>query len=140
MKPKTRKPILIDKELWSEKSKGGLDYVFAAELYEDKPFSCRACGQESIFTAEQQQYTYEVKKAAIDEQHVLCPVCFQQRNELFAESAALAASWTQDKALVKNNLLILRRWKEVLELLPKYGIRKDTARIRMLAKLLQNAA
>jgi hypothetical protein len=135
-----RKPVAVDKELWSEKSRSGLDYVFAPEFYEDKPFTCRACGRESVFTAEQQKYTYEVKKAFTWEQHVLCEMCFLQRNQLIAESAALSASWMNDKAALLNNLDAIRRWKVVLELLPNYGIREDTARIRMLTKLLHNAA
>ena len=132
-------PVLVDKELWSEKSRGSLDYVFAQASYEDKPFACRACGRKSVFTAEQQKYTYEVKKAFTWEQHVLCSACFKQRNELTAESTALAAAWVRDKASLASNAPALRRWKEVLEVLPKYGVRKDTARIRMLTRRLESA-
>jgi len=140
MKPARRQPVRIDKEQWSEKSRGGLDYVFASEFYEDKPFTCIACGQKAVFTAEQQKYTYEVKKAFTWEQHVLCATCFQQHNELLAEAAVFSASWESDKASLKGDRAALQRWKVVLELLPTYGIRKDAARIRMLTKLLQNVA
>jgi Probable zinc-ribbon domain len=140
MKPARRQPVPVDKDRWSEKSQGGLDYVFAPENYEDKPFACRACGQKAVFTAEQQKYTYEVKKAFTWEQHVLCAACFRQRNELLAEATVFAASWAKDKALLKRDRSALQRWKEVLELLPTYGIRKDGARIRMLTKALENVA
>ena len=140
MKPPPRQPVPVNKELWSEESRRGLDYAFAPEFYEDKPFVCRACGSKSVFTAEQQKYTYEVKKAFTWEQHVLCPVCFHKRNELSAESSAFLAAWSQNKRAVVENLPTVRRWKEVLELLPTYGVRKDAARIRMLSKLLANAS
>jgi len=140
MRAAPRKPVPVNKELWSEESRRGLDYAFAPEFYEDKPFACRACGSKSVFTAEQQKYTYEVKKAFTWEQHVLCPVCFQERNELSAELSGLLEAWSQNKRAVVKNLYTVRRWKEVLELLPTYGVRKDTARIRMLSKLLENAS
>ena len=57
-----RKPVPVEKELWSEESRNSLDYSFAPDFYEDKPFSCRACGLEGVFTAAQQKYTYEVKR------------------------------------------------------------------------------
>lgn len=139
MKPARRPPVRVDKDQWSEKSRSGLDYVFASENYEDKPFACRACGQKAVFTAEQQKYTYEIKKAFTWEHHVLCAACFRQRNDLVAEAKVFAASWAKDKALLKRDRLALQRWKEVLELLPTYGIRKDGARIRMLAKVLEHA-
>jgi len=140
MKSTPRKKVPLKKELWSEKSRGGLDYVFAPEFYEDKPFGCRACGRQGVFTAEQQKYTYEVKKAFTWEQHVLCPTCFQKCCELSAESSALVAAWLQNKGKAAANLPALRRWREVLELLPSYGMRKDAARIRMLSKLLADVA
>ncbi|MFA7174661.1 MAG: zinc-ribbon domain containing protein [Kiritimatiellia bacterium] len=135
-----RKRIPINKELWSEKSRTGLDYVFAEEFYEDKPFQCRACGASSVFTAEQQKYTYEEKKAYTWEEHVLCSDCFKVRNQLSAESLAFLAVWVRDKRAAMANLQGVCRWKEILELLPRYGVRKDTARIRMLSKVLSNAA
>jgi Probable zinc-ribbon domain len=140
MKPAPRKSVPVEKELWSEKSRAGLDYTFAHAVYEDKAFNCRACGAASVFTAEQQKYTYEVKKSYTWEQHVLCPSCFQLRNVLTSEAMASLASWVEGRAALGTNVPFMRRWKEVLEQLPRYGVRKDTARIRMLEKLLENAA
>lgn len=140
MKTTPRQPVQMNKDLWSEASRRGLDYAFASEFYEDIPFVCFTCGAKSIFTAEQQKYTYEVKKAYVWARHVLCPTCFKKKNELSAESASFLATWLQDKGTIATNPARISRWKDVLELLPKYGERKDTARIRMLSKLLENAA
>jgi Probable zinc-ribbon domain len=134
-----RKPVPVEKNHWSEQSRVGLAYAFAPEFYEDRPFTCRSCGTKSVFTAEQQKYTYEIKKAYVWEQHVLCQPCFDERNALTAEAAAIAACWVKEKAALASDAEVLRRWKEVLELMPRFGVRKDTARIRMLAKLLQSA-
>jgi hypothetical protein len=134
------KRLRIEKDLWSPKSRGGLDEFFAGEFYEDKSFVCRACGRPSVFTAEQQKYTYEVKKALIYQEHVLCERCFKERNKLEAASKAFLQSWSRNKAALKAKRDQLIRWKEILELLPKFGVRQDTARIRMLARLIRNAA
>ena len=135
-----RKSVRVKKELWSEKSKAGLDYAFAGQFYEDQRFTCRACGKPSVFTAEQQKYTYEVKKAYTWEQHVLCQACFSRRNKLEAKSADFAALWKKNKKGLKDDRAALRRWKEVLESLPRYGVPEDKARIRMITTLLDNAA
>lgn len=129
----------MNKELWSDKSKASVDYVLARDYYEDIRFNCRACGASSVFTAAEQKYTYEVKKAYVWEQHVLCPSCFRTCLELQAEAATLLAAWLEDKALLTRSAPKLRRWLEVLELLPRFGVRKDTARIRMLARVLAQA-
>ena len=134
------KRLRIEKDLWSPKSRGGLDEFFAGEFYEDKSFVCRACGRPGVFTAEQQKYTYEVKKALVYQEHVLCERCFKERNRLAAAAKVFLESWSADRAALKAKPGQLARWKEVLELLPKYGVRQDTARIRMLARLIRNAA
>jgi Probable zinc-ribbon domain len=134
------KRVRVQLELWAPKSRGGLDEYFAGEFYEDKPFDCRACGKPSVFTAEQQKYTYEVKKALIHEQHVLCESCFTERTRLEAASVAFLKLWKHNKAVLQAHVGELGRWKEVLVLLPKYGVRQDTARIRMLTKLLAKAS
>jgi len=135
----TSKRVRIEREQWSPGSRGGLDEFFAGEFYEDKPYLCRACGHRSVFTAEQQQYAYEVKKALIYRERVLCESCFGERRRLEAASNDFLASWSKNKAALKANGGELRRWKEILELLPKYGARQDTARIGMLTKLIEDA-
>jgi hypothetical protein len=61
--------VPVDKEQWSEQSRRGLDYIFAAEHYEDIEFDCYACRAPSVFTAEQQKTLYEVKKAYVWARH-----------------------------------------------------------------------
>jgi hypothetical protein len=41
---------------------------------------------------------------------------------------------------MKQDVAALLRWIELLEALPKYGLRPDPDRVRMLKNLAQNAA
>jgi hypothetical protein len=49
--------------------------------YIDKPFVCRDCGTEEIWTAEQQKWWYEVAKGHIDSTAVRCHECRQKRKQ-----------------------------------------------------------
>jgi len=138
--PPASKSAPVDTSQWSEESKRALHYVSAPDVYEDKVFACRKCGCKAVFTAEQQKREYEVKKATTLRQHVLCHTCFVERHELGAESAAFADRWQNDKARFKKDLAAIRRWIEILDLMPQYGGYKDAGRVRMLAKLLSNVA
>ena len=55
---------------------------FPPEYYEDIPFTCRDCGAEEVWTAEQQQWFYEVAKGSIYATAVRCRAC---RNRVAAE-------------------------------------------------------
>jgi len=140
MKIPVRKAVPVDASQWSEKSQRSLDYMCAPSFYEDKPFDCYACGCKSVFTAEQQKREYEVKKAFIWQQHVLCHGCFLKRHELSSQDEALSQRWENDKVALKTDVPALLHWIAILESLPSYGVRRDTGRIRMLRKLAENAA
>lgn len=45
------------------------------DFYIDKVFTCRECGKEEIWLAEDQQWFFEVAKKHIDAQAVLCHDC-----------------------------------------------------------------
>lgn len=48
-------------------------------FYVDKPFVCRDCGAEEVWTAEQQKWWYEVAKGHIDSTAVRCRTCRKKR-------------------------------------------------------------
>lgn len=54
-------------------------YGSLPEFYQDNPFVCRDCGSLNVWTAEQQQWWYEVAKAHIDSFAVRCRNCRQKR-------------------------------------------------------------
>jgi len=47
--------------------------------YIDRPFVCRDCGAEEIWTAVQQKWWYEIAKGHIDSTAVRCRPCRQKR-------------------------------------------------------------
>lgn len=47
--------------------------------YEDQPFTCVDCGKEEVWTAEQQQWWYEVAKGSIYSRAVRCRECRANR-------------------------------------------------------------
>jgi Probable zinc-ribbon domain len=50
-------------------------YGFLPDLYADKPFVCRDCGAQEVWTAKQQKWWYEIAKGHIDSQAVRCRPC-----------------------------------------------------------------
>lgn len=47
--------------------------------YEDRPFECVDCGKQEVWTAQQQQWWYEVAKGPIYAVAVRCRACRQKR-------------------------------------------------------------
>ncbi|MEE4380083.1 MAG: zinc-ribbon domain-containing protein [Candidatus Competibacteraceae bacterium] len=44
-------------------------------FYIDKPFTCRDCGSEEVWTAKQQKWWYEIAKGHIDSFAIRCRPC-----------------------------------------------------------------
>lgn len=94
---------------WAERGAGGqgvpgvepADHAILARLshalgplpdcYFDKPFVCRDCGEERVWTAKQQKWWYEVAQGAIESTAVRCLPCRRRRR---AESSRLGANAT----------------------------------------------
>lgn len=130
----------VDVGQWSDAARRRLGYLPAPSFYEDRRFTCRSCQCEAFFTAEQQKHEYEVKKAHYLRQHVLCAPCFARRCELQTFNDHLAALWDAREQGARADVPGLLVWLEVLTDLPQYGVRRDTARIRMLERLVAEAA
>jgi len=54
-------------------------YGPAKLYYEDLPFTCRDCGAEQVWTAQQQWWWYEVAKGPIQSTAIRCRACRQAR-------------------------------------------------------------
>jgi hypothetical protein len=50
-------------------------YGLLPSFYVDKPFVCRDCGAEEVWTAKQQKWWYEIAKGHIDSTAVRCRRC-----------------------------------------------------------------
>ncbi|ABM93334.1 zinc-ribbon domain-containing protein [Methylibium petroleiphilum] len=137
----TDRPTTIpaDPEQWTEENKQTLSYHFIRE-YTDKPYKCWRCHAESVFTAQDQKYTYEVKKANIDQQRLLCATCWSESHQIRAALEDCEEQWSAGKPQLQSNKPFLSRWLELLVALEAYvPYKPDTAKKNMLTKLLGNA-
>jgi hypothetical protein len=111
----------------------------SSALYADRPYSCRVCNCDAVFTAEQQKYDVEIKKACPYQFRVLCTGCFAEKHVLLAQNQLLIRRWADEKNTFKNDFPALQQWIVLLKLLEKYGVPPDTSRWAMLRKLLRKA-
>jgi hypothetical protein len=93
-----------------------------------------------VFTAEDQRYTYETKKASIDQKRILCELCWSRSNAISNEMTECESSWAASKSSLRRDKQFLERWSALLEEGEEYvPYRSDVARKNMLAKLLRDA-
>ncbi len=128
--------IPADPTQWSESSQKTLSAVFIKE-YRDKPYQCWRCRVEAVFSAADQKYTYEVRKANIDQQRILCGACWRRSLEIARELNTCQISWAAAKAKLRTESAFLVRWLKLLEELETYvPYKHDASRKNMLRKLI----
>ena len=128
-----------DPEQWSDKSKRSVAYGFIRH-YTDRPYKCWRCQAECVFTAQDQKYTYEVKKASIDQRRSLCAPCWSESHRIRNMLLECEEQWAESKAKLQDDRSFLTHWLELLVALEAYvGYKPDTAKKNMLVKLLANA-
>ncbi len=131
--------VPADPEQWSEKSKQSISYSFTRE-YTDKSYKCWHCKVECLFTAQDQKYTYEERKASIDQQRLLCAACWSESHRIRNMLLECEEQWAQHKAKLRTDKLFLNHWVKLLVSLEAYvPYKPDKAKKNMLAKLLENA-
>ena len=124
---------------WSESSQRSVSAKWTTE-YTSYRYKCWRCRASSIFSAEDQRYTYEVKKANINQQRILCEACWRRLQEIDEELRQFDARWSTSKQEIKSNRPLLERWAQLLEERDEYvPYRADIAKKDMLAKLLRHA-
>lgn len=93
-----------------------------------------------MFTAADQKYTYEVKKADINQQRVLCTRCWNRSNEIADELTLCQETWAASKNSLRRDRAFLARWRMLLIEREEYvAYKPDTATKKMLAKLVGDA-
>lgn len=129
--------VPCDPECWSDESKRSVAYwPLPAEPYRDKAYLCWRCRQPDVFTAAEQKHTFEVRKANISQQRVLCRACHREWVGLEREADDCRRRWAAERQTVRGDPAFLRRWLTVLEALPGYNGPRDAATIAMLRKLV----
>ena len=131
--------VALDTSRWSQASRLSMACELAGDHYRDRPSTCRNCGDGFVFTAQQQREAYEVRKAYIWQQRVLCAPCWRQRVHLLGELKRIRSRWARERACVKRDRQALRQWRDVLAQLPRYGLCEDRAQRAMVDRLLAAA-
>jgi hypothetical protein len=132
----TTTAIPADPTQWSEASQRTLSVVFVKE-YRDKHYRCWHCQAEAVFTAADQKYTYEVRKAPIDQQRILCQACWHRSNEIARALSENTGAWSASKATLRKDFAFLGKWLQLLEEQETYvPYKHDVARKNMLRKLI----
>lgn len=125
-----------DPRRWSEQSQRSVSASWTTE-YRDIPYKCWRCGAASVFTALDQKYTFEVKKAPIDQRRALCEACWRRSLEIERELDVYADRWVREKVLLVKDRAFLEAWLQLLQEREDYGYRPDIARKNMLGTMLQ---
>ena len=128
--------VPCDPEQWSDDSKRSVAYEFAPEPYRDKAYRCWRCDAPDVFTAAEQKHAFEVRKAHIDQQRILCRACHREWVGLEREAGECRRRWASEDAALRRDPAFLRRWLVALERLPGYNGARDEANIVMLRKLV----
>jgi hypothetical protein len=130
------RPVPADPELWSKQSKNSVAYEFGWTHYADKPYKCYRCKADAAFTAEEQKVAFEVKKRHIAYRRTLCRACHDERHKLVADERNLRGRWLGYREQLARDKHSLAEWRRLLCELPYYGVRRDSARLKVLDKLL----
>jgi hypothetical protein len=135
--PTRRKSIVpANPGQWSEKSQRSVSFLFTSK-YEDREYKCWSCGKTAVFTAEDQKYTYEVRKASIDQQRVLCAECRKVSLQISKDLESCESRWVIEKSMLEADRAFLSHWLDLLEKREHYvRYRPDKAKKNMLRKLL----
>jgi hypothetical protein len=128
--------VPADPEQWSERSKHSISYHYTRE-YTDINYNCWRCKAPCVFTAQDQKYTFEVKKASVDQRRIFCESCWSESNQIRAMLDDCASSWAASKKELQHDGAFLTNWLELLVRLEEYvPYKPDTAKKNMLKKLL----
>lgn len=76
-------------------------YGFLPRFYIDRVVTCRTCGTEEVWTAQAQQWWYEVAKASIESTAVLCRACRAVERERKDEARRVQREGLAAKAVRK---------------------------------------
>src|SRR5262245_61954291 len=120
---KRQRKTAVDREKWSAASKRSVSYEIHRKRYVDQHYYCWRCSRPAVFTAEDQKYTFEVRKAHIWQGRKLCTSCWRVRLRLEKGIANCEARWKSERASLSRDGGFQQGWLDALEELPHYGAR-----------------
>src|SRR5688500_848347 len=93
--------VPADPSKWSEKSQGSPAASWTTE-YTDIQYKCQHCEATATFSAADQRYTYEEKKAPIDQKRILCESCWRESLRIKAKLAEYETRWLESKDSLRS--------------------------------------
>ena len=127
-----------DTSQWSKSSQQSVAVDFTTE-YVDERYECWHCKASCTFTAQDQKYTYEVRKANVNQSRRLCESCWRESLRISKTLTLQQNAWAASKTTLKADKAFLSSWLQLLELQESYvSYRGDVARRNMLRKLLSS--
>jgi len=134
------KNISADPSWWSEKSQRSYAAQYT-KTYKDQEYNCWRCQKKSVFTAEDQKYTYEVRKAYYWQQRILCQACWKEKNLITHQNQECEKLWAESKQTLRQNQEFLQKWLSLLVVREEYvPYRPNIAIKKMINKLLEKNA
>ena len=131
--------VPADPSQWNEKSKNSISYRYTKE-YKDISYHCWKCQKAAVFSAKDQQHTYEVKKAPIDQKRKLCLDCWKESLAITNAITLCEKQWMDKKDTLRLDKNFLAHWLELLTSEKSYNGHKrykpNIATENMLKKLL----
>ena len=129
--------ILIDRTQWSQSSqRSSGHYDSRANQYENISYQCVKCELIAIFTAEEQKYSYEVKKQFIRRIPNLCATCQTKLESLLATEKEFQQSWSVNSHALKSNVVFLKDWLTLLREIHTFGKATNYTMVKGILKLL----
>ena len=128
--------IQLNKNEYSEESKRSVGYSYLGKFYADIEYDCWKCKKREVFSAEDQKYTYEVKKLYMWARRVLCKKCWQEERLLKNQLQDIEKQYCTDKEVKLNDEAFLRNWLKLLEEYPTYGKKGNNSRMKFIKKHL----
>ena len=130
--------LAADSTRWSESSQRSVSAEWTTQ-YISYRYTCLRCGSISVFTATDQRYNYEIKKANINQKRNLCELCWKRSNAIASELNAYEHLWITSKSTLSIDKSFLERWAQLLsEREAHHRYKVNVARKDMIAKLLRD--
>ena len=132
---------------------GATLYGGVPDFYIDRPFTCRGCGAEEVWTAKQQKWWYEIAQGSVYSHAVRCNACRKARRESRVEASlhaganllreevtrlrALATTRPNTAALAEVDAALQSKWRSLrvvaIEVMGCWGGSEQVAQLEAFA-------
>lgn len=130
------KKVPLNKDAYSESSKRSEGFWFLGDTYEDIRYQCKKCTKSTIFSAEEQKETYEVKKRYMWQQRTLCNDCYKEMLQIKTELQDIEEYYCSNKQECLQNRDLLLKWLRLLNEYPTYWQKGNPSRVVFVKKVL----